>query len=81
MSFAAREWLTRCRGPRALGELDPPTGPTRPEEGMREAILVAAMSLYRHGGYGTVTMRAVAQQLKCTAPAIYHYFLSKEEIF
>src|SRR5262245_56389850 len=53
-----------------------PTGRSR-----REAILAAALSLYRHEGYGAVTMRAIAQQLGFSAPAIYNYILSKEEIF
>jgi len=47
----------------------------------REAILAAAMSLYAKEGYGLVTMRAIAQQLGFSAPAIYNYFISKEEIF
>src|SRR2546423_1605378 len=47
----------------------------------REAILAVAISLYRREGYGAVTMRAIAQQLGFSAPAIYNYFLSKEEIF
>lgn len=53
----------------------------QPRERTREAILAAAISLYRHEGYGAVTMRAIAQQLGFSAPAIYNYFLSKEEIF
>src|SRR5688572_32521462 len=56
-------------------DLEPPAPRTR------DAILAAAISLYRHEGYGAVTMRAIAQQLGFTAPAIYNYFLSKEEIF
>lgn len=39
------------------------------------------MGLYSKEGYGAVTMRAIAQQLGFSAPAIYNYFLSKEEIF
>ena len=54
---------------------------TSPRQRTREAILAAAISLYRHEGYGAVTMRAIAQQLGFSAPAIYNYFLSKEEIF
>src|SRR5438132_9967396 len=50
-------------------------------ERTREAILAAAISLYRREGYGAVTMRAIAQQLGFSAPAIYNYFLSKDEIF
>jgi AcrR family transcriptional regulator len=63
-----------------VSESGPPQ-PTNPQERTREAILAAAISLYRHEGYGAVTMRAIAQQLGFTAPAIYNYFLSKEEIF
>lgn len=47
----------------------------------REAILTAALSLYAAEGYGAVTMRAIANRLGFSAPAIYNYFLSKEEIF
>jgi AcrR family transcriptional regulator len=47
----------------------------------REAILTAALSLYASEGYGAVTMRGIAQRLGFSAPAIYNYFLSKEEIF
>ena len=47
----------------------------------REAILTAALSLYAAEGYGAVTMRGIAQRLGFSAPAIYNYFLSKEEIF
>jgi AcrR family transcriptional regulator len=46
-----------------------------------DAILAAAINLYRHEGYGAVTMRAIAQELGFTASAIYNYFISKEEIF
>lgn len=47
----------------------------------REAILTAALTLYASEGYGAVTMRGIAQRLGFSAPAIYNYFLSKEEIF
>lgn len=47
----------------------------------RDAILAAAISLYKREGYGAVTMRAIANQLGFSAPAIYNYFISKEEIF
>ena len=41
----------------------------------REAILTAAIDLYAREGYGAVTMRAIANQLGFSAPAIYNYFL------
>ncbi|MDO8794443.1 MAG: TetR/AcrR family transcriptional regulator [Vicinamibacterales bacterium] len=47
----------------------------------REAILTAALALYAAEGYGAVTMRGIANRLGFSAPAIYNYFLSKEEIF
>jgi AcrR family transcriptional regulator len=47
----------------------------------REAILEAARELYAAGGYAAVSMREVAQRIGFSAQAIYHYFVSKEEIF
>ena len=47
----------------------------------REAVLTAALGLYAAEGYGAVTMRGIANRLGFSAPAIYNYFLSKEEIF
>jgi AcrR family transcriptional regulator len=52
-----------------------------PRQRTRDAILAAAIALYRHEGYGAVTMRAIAQQLGFSTPAIYNYFISKQEIF
>lgn len=58
-----------------------PPGPGDRNARTREAILAAALSLYAAEGYGAVTMRGIAQRLGFSAPAIYNYFLSKEEIF
>jgi AcrR family transcriptional regulator len=60
-----------------------PTGVQRSpkRDRTRQAILQAAYSLYTRDGYGAVTMRAIAHQMGFSAPAIYNYFLSKEEIF
>ncbi len=67
-----------------LGTRDIPGGrPGQSERNARtrEAILTAALSLYAAEGYGAVTMRAIANRLGFSAPAIYNYFISKEEIF
>jgi AcrR family transcriptional regulator len=64
-----------------MPEQAPSTTLTRRQQRTREAILATAMSLYAHAGYGAVTVRAIAQELGYTAPFIYNYFLSKEEIF
>lgn len=56
-------------------------GPDDRNARTREAILTAALALYAAEGYGAVTMRGIAQRLGFSAPAIYNYFLSKEEIF
>ena len=61
--------------------LEAPKRKSQERSRTREAILVAAITLYKRDGYGAVTMRAIAQQLGFSAPAIYNYFLSKEEIF
>jgi len=59
----------------------PPSDPNARNIRTREAVLTAALTLYATEGYGAVTMRGIAQRLGFSAPAIYNYFLSKEEIF
>ena len=71
----ARTNLTVPDTPRARGDQGDRAARTR------EAILTAALSLYAAEGYGAVTMRGIANRLGFSAPAIYNYFLSKEEIF
>jgi AcrR family transcriptional regulator len=47
----------------------------------RETILEAARRLYAASDYAGVTMRAVAREVGCRSPSLYHYFESKDEIF
>lgn len=54
---------------------------SRNHERTREAILASAFQLYSRAGYAAVSMRVVAHELGCSAPSLYNYFLSKEEIF
>jgi AcrR family transcriptional regulator len=41
----------------------------------------ATLRLYAKGDYSAVTMRAIAAELGCQSPSLYHHFKSKEEIF
>ena len=47
----------------------------------REAILDAATAVFAQQGYHAVTMKDVASAAGYTAPSLYNYFRSKEEIF
>ncbi len=47
----------------------------------REAILDAATAEFARHGYHAVTMKDIASAAGYTAPSLYNYFASKEEIF
>jgi AcrR family transcriptional regulator len=47
----------------------------------KSAILEAARHLYVASDYSGVTMRAIAKEVGCRSPSLYHYFESKDEIF
>jgi len=47
----------------------------------REDILVAAARALGRSGFGSVSMQDIAAEVGFTAPALYAYFASKEEIF
>ena len=47
----------------------------------RQVILNAALRLYGREGYAAVTMRALAEEIGCSAAGIYTHFLDKNEIF
>ncbi len=46
----------------------------------REAILQTAAQLFLEKSYGRTSLNDVAERLKITKPALYHYFRNKEEI-
>jgi AcrR family transcriptional regulator len=46
----------------------------------REAILETAAQLFLEKSYGRTSLNDVAERLKITKPALYHYFRNKEEI-
>jgi AcrR family transcriptional regulator len=50
------------------------------DEAVRRRIVRAAAEIYREHGYERAGMNAIARRLGMTAPALYWYFRSKEEI-
>jgi AcrR family transcriptional regulator len=46
----------------------------------REAILTTAAQLFLEKSYGRTSLTDVAERLKITKPALYHYFRNKEDI-
>ena len=46
----------------------------------REAVLKTAAELFLEKSYGRTSMNDVADRLRITKPALYHYFSNKEEI-
>jgi AcrR family transcriptional regulator len=52
----------------------------RDPDGKREAILRTALQLFLERGYGRTSLNDIAQQLKITKPALYHYFRNKDDI-
>ncbi len=53
----------------------------REHEAMRRTILAAARELFLHDGYENASIRKIAERIDYSAPAIYRYFSSKEDIF
>ena len=52
----------------------------RDPDGKREAILRTAVQLFLDRGYARTALNDIADQLKITKPALYHYFRNKDEI-
>src|ERR1044072_8066439 len=51
------------------------------DEAVRRRIVRAAAEIYREHGYERAGMNDIARRLGMTAPALYWYFRSKEDIF
>jgi len=47
----------------------------------REAVLRTAVRLFLERGFWRTSLTDVAERLKITKPALYHYFCNKEEIY
>ncbi|WP_369131805.1 TetR/AcrR family transcriptional regulator [Modestobacter sp. I12A-02662] len=55
---------------------------SRPDEVVgRDKVLRTALQLFLQHGYAGTSMKAIANDLGVSAPALYWYFPSKEEIF
>lgn len=54
---------------------------TREIEGVKERILDMALDIIVGEGYASLTMRRLASRLNMTAPNIYNYYKSKDEIY
>ena len=55
---------------------------SRPDEAVgRDNVLRTALQLFLQHGYAGTSMKAIAKELGISAPALYWYFPSKEEIF
>lgn len=52
----------------------------RQKEQRREAILVAAMELFDHSGYNSTTVEQIAAKAGVSAPTVFNYFGTKQEI-
>jgi len=53
---------------------------TRERETTRERIIDTAREMFARDGYDAVTMRAIAQRIEYTPPAIYHHFRDKDDL-
>ncbi len=65
-------------GPRRLGANE---RRDREHQAMRRTILAAARDLFLHEGYENASIRKIAERIDYSAPAIYRYFGSKQDIF
>ncbi|MBK5344643.1 TetR/AcrR family transcriptional regulator [Pseudomonas sp. TH49] len=52
----------------------------RQKEQRKEAILVSAMKLFETGGYAATTVEQIASDAGVSAPTVFNYFGSKQEI-
>lgn len=50
-------------------------------EQYRKELLQGCIELFAQKGYGSITMRQIAEGLKVSTGTLYHYFDSKEAIF
>jgi AcrR family transcriptional regulator len=58
-----------------------PTAAWGDAEARRRDILLAATALLDAGGYGALTMRAIAERAGMSAGTIYQYYAGKESVF
>src|SRR5687768_13151484 len=76
---AAASEAPKTRKPKRKRAAEGERGPER-DEAVRRRIIRAAAEIYRECGYERAGMTDIARRLGMTAPALYWYFRSKEEI-
>ena len=54
---------------------------SEPENPKREAILLAANTLFRRYGYRRTSMEDIAKEAGMSRPSLYSYFKNKDEVF
>jgi len=62
-----------------MSKLKKPNGPE--EQSAKEALLMAAVSLFSEKGYASTSVREIAALAGVTKPVLYYYFQSKEGVF
>jgi len=62
-----------------MSRLKKPNGPE--EQSAKEALLMAAVSLFSEKGYASTSVREIAAQAGVTKPVLYYYFQNKEGLF
>ena len=60
--------------------MPPPAAATAPDGDIRDRILDAGARLFADHGYEAVSLRQICDEARVSKGAIYHYFLSKEEL-
>lgn len=58
-----------------------PVRPRQEVEALKQRILDTALQLITQEGFGGVTMRSLGRELGMTAPNLYNYYGSKDEIY
>ncbi len=56
------------------------TGLSRPKAPVRERIVSAAVALFAEQGYDSTSVQQIVARAQVTKGALYHYFVSKEEL-
>src|SRR5579863_2186507 len=80
-SGPSKRELTGIAPPGAVGVRGHRVRNAAKAEERRRAILVGAARAFAHGGYDATNMDQIARECGLVKGHIYHYFLSKEEIF
>ncbi len=81
MSIASQKPDQRAQQKHSHVHLQAFTDRRRDPDSKREAVLHVAVRLFLERGFWRTSLTDVAETLKVTKPALYHYFRNKEEIY